>query len=1339
MSRRLFDPGARCSTLVELLRWRAQYQPDRQAYTFLVDGEMEEVHLTYQEIDWQARAIGARLQSPEAVGERALLLYPPGLEYIAGFFGCLYAGSVAVPAYPPDPSRLNRTLPRLQAIVADAQATVALTTAPILAMAEMLFDQSPGLKALRWLATDDIVSDLAEEWQEPRVSGDTLTFLQYTSGSTAAPKGVMLTHHNLLHNSALIHECFGLTPESQGVIWLPPYHDMGLIGGILQPLYGGFPVTLMSPIDFLKRPFRWLQAISRYKATTSGGPNFAYDLCVRKITPEQRATLDLSSWDLAFNGAEPVRYETMERFAAVFESCGFRKVAFYPCYGLAEATLIASGGLKSEPPVVQTADGTALGQNCVEIVASTHANAQTLVGCGHTLTDQRVVIVNPDTFHQCPASEIGEIWVSGPSVAQGYWNRPEATAEAFQAYLADAGEGPFLRTGDLGFLQDGELFIVSRLKDLIIIRGRNHYPQDIERTVEQSHPALRSGCCAAFSVKVAGEERLVVTQEARRQITELGLDEIIQTIRQAVAEEHELQVYSVVLLRARTIPKTSSGKIQRHACRSGFLSDSLDVVAKSSLDVSADVPPVEPTFTQSEEASFIRRTLSAINELSARHSLLTLYLQEQAAHVLHLAPSQVETQRPLNAFGLDSLMAIELKNAVETSLGVDLPVVNFLQGPSIVQIADNVLAQLDSPSTPPEAALSPAAEPQTEHPLSHGQQALWFLYQLAPGSAAYNVPSAVRIRSELDVVALQRAFQKLVTHHPSLRTTFTVSSSSGEPVQCIHDQMELDFEAVDASAWSEKVLNERLGEEAHRPFNLERGPLLRVRVFKRSGQEYILLVVMHHIITDFWSLAVLVEQLSFLYPAECAGEPAALPPLKLQYTDYARWQAKMLAGPRGERLRAYWQEQLSGELLVLDPPTDHPRPPVQTDNGSVHTIRLSADLADRLKALSQAQEATLNVTLLAAFQVLLYRYTGQEDFLVGSLAAGRTRAGLAGIVGYFINPIVLRAKPSPAQTFIAFLEQTRQTVLTAFEHQDYPFDTLVDQLQPVRDYSRSPLFQVMFVFQRAYKFNEQGLTPFALDITGAQMELAGLQLESLALGHRVAQFDLTLTMGEADGGLVASFEYNTDLYEADTIARMTTHLQALLESIATDPHQRLAELPLLSEAERQQLLVAWNGAQVDQPHETTIQALFGAQAARTPEAIAVISGDGQLTYRELDWRANQLAAYLRGQGVGPEVLVGICMERSLEMIVGILGVLKAGGAYIPLDPVYPQERLAFVLAETWAPVLLTQAYLQASFPQRTAQIARLDVDWETIMANASADEVVPDVPLMAPSRMRVLR
>ena len=578
------------STLVELLRYRAQAEPDKTAYTFIVDGETEEISVTYARLDDKVRTIAGKLQNTIAAGDRALLLYSPGLDYIAAFFGCLFAGVVAVPTYPP---RRNQPDSRLAAIINDAQATAVLTTTEILSDITQRLTHAPTLKNLHWINTDDLAFSDGSLWKVPAIHSKTLAFLQYTSGSTGTPKGVMVTHANLLYNQEMIKQAFGHTDKTTIVGWLPLFHDMGLTGNVLQPLYIGIPAILMSPMLFLQQPYRWLQAISRYKATTSGGPNFAYDLCVQKITPEQRAKLDLSSWENAFNSAEPIRAETLDRFATTFEPCGFVREAFYPCYGLAEATLFVSGGFKRAAP---------------------KATQQTIVGCGQTWLDQKIVIVEPETFRPCAEQKVGEIWISGPNVAQGYWNKSEDTEQTFQAYLA--GEGPFLRTGDLGFLKDGELFVTGRLKDLIIIRGRNHHPQDIELTVENTYPSLRQGCSAAFSVEVNGEERLVVVAEVERRFRDrrrsirqerkttercsgsdrrqikvipdiepkrrqpLNVEEAVNAIRQAVSEQHDISVYAVLLLRVASIPKTPSGKIQRHACREQFLTDSLNIVGK---------------------------------------------------------------------------------------------------------------------------------------------------------------------------------------------------------------------------------------------------------------------------------------------------------------------------------------------------------------------------------------------------------------------------------------------------------------------------------------------------------------------------------------------------------------------------------------------------------------------------------------------------------------------------------------------------------------------------------------------------------------------------------------
>lgn len=580
-----FEPAEEFSSLVELARWRAEERPAQKLYTFLLDGESEEASLTFRALDERARAIAALLQSVAPAGERALLLFQPGLEYIAALYGCLYSQTVAVPVYPP---RHNRHLSRLSAIIENAEARLVLTTTQLMASITRQFADAPLLsERVRWLTTDDVAADLAGEWLSPPPRDAAPALLQYTSGSTGAPKGVVLTSRNLLHNSALIKRHFGHTEESRVVFWTPPYHDMGLIGGLLQPLYCGIPVTLMSPFVFLQRPVRWLQAVTRTRATTTGGPNFAYDMCAQKVTPEQKETLDLSSWDLAFCGAEPVRAASLRRFAEAFEPCGFRPEAFYPCYGLAEATLMVSGGAKDAAFKTHTVESSALESNRVRSGEAGREGASELVGCGGALRGQTIRIVNPESRVECGPDEVGEIWAAGPSVAAGYWHRPEETEETFNAYMADTGEGPFLRTGDLGFLYEGELFVVGRLKDLIIIGGRNLHPHDIEFTAERSHPALRPGCGAAFSVDRDGEERLVVLNEVERRYRHADLREVVRAVRWAVAEEHQTQVYEVVLLKQGSIPKTSSGKIRRHACRAQFLAGTLEVA--EGLDAPGDL------------------------------------------------------------------------------------------------------------------------------------------------------------------------------------------------------------------------------------------------------------------------------------------------------------------------------------------------------------------------------------------------------------------------------------------------------------------------------------------------------------------------------------------------------------------------------------------------------------------------------------------------------------------------------------------------------------------------------------------------------------------------------
>ena len=558
-------------SLVHSLAELAKTIPDSVAYTFLLDGDSEELDITYGELDLKARAVAARLQKTLQHGDRAALVYEPSIEYIAALVGCFYAGIIAVPVYPPDPMRIQRTVTRLKAILSDSQAN-AILTGP-----EEQRRFASLLEANYILDTTEIPTDEATSFQPVEITPDTLAFLQYTSGSTGTPKGVMLTHSNLMFNFEHIRKFD--EDDAVAVSWLPMYHDMGLIGLVLQALQSGRRTVLMSPLSFVKRPFHWLKAISKYRAYATSGPSFAYELCVQKISEEEMKQLDLSCWNLACNGAEPIRVDTMQRFSEKFAACGFKSEAFYPCYGLAEATLIVSGGEKADEPIIKHFDAKELDKNRVVEVAADDQNSRAIVGCGKSVDEQLISIVDPESHQVCAEGEVGEIWVQGPGVAQGYWDKKQESKETFNAYVSDTADGPFLRTGDLGFLQGEELFVTGRIKDLIIIRGRNHYPQDIERTVENCHKSLRRDHGAAFAIDVNGEEKLVVVQGVVRP-QKLDLDNLFSEIKASLLHEHELSPHSIVLVKCGEIPRTSSGKIQRRGCKQLFENSDLEVVAQ---------------------------------------------------------------------------------------------------------------------------------------------------------------------------------------------------------------------------------------------------------------------------------------------------------------------------------------------------------------------------------------------------------------------------------------------------------------------------------------------------------------------------------------------------------------------------------------------------------------------------------------------------------------------------------------------------------------------------------------------------------------------------------------
>jgi acyl-CoA synthetase (AMP-forming)/AMP-acid ligase II/acyl carrier protein len=661
-------------TITTRLRAHALERPDQAAFTFLVDGEALEERLTYADLHRRAATIARRLLARDVTG-RVLLLYPPGLEFVAALFGCAYAGLVAVPAYPPQLSRLARTLSRLQSIARDADATCVLTTSSVRAASPAVFALAPDLEAMPWIVCDDLEDS---DFEPVPGAASSVALLQYTSGSTGDPKGIVITHRNIFHNLGLLRESLGVDRDAVLISWLPVYHDMGLIGKILFSAYCGSHCVFMSPLHFMESPFRWLRALTVYGGSVSAAPNFAYERCVRRVTAEQKATLDLRTWRRAVNAAEPIRADTLERFVAAFSPCGFRREAFVPMYGLAEASLFVSGRWRDRGYVTCSVHGPALAEG--KVMTSAGASAKVLVGCGDAVGDQTLAIVDPVSRRRRATDEVGEIWVCSRSASNAYWRKPDETRTGLEARIAGTEEGPFVRTGDLGFMDSsGELFVTGRLNDLLIVRGRNYYPQDVERTVEASHPGMRPGGGAAFTVDVQSEARLVIVQELElppdAALTERR--EALEAVRAAVGQEHEVSVYAVALVKRGTIPKTPSGKVMRSACRQMYLDGNLDVLESWRLATSAlsDTPPAN------NPQSANRPQMRTKEEIER---WLVCWLSETLGRDL---ARSIDPGKQFFSYGIDSLAAVMLMERLSDWLGWTVQPETILDHPSPMELA----------------------------------------------------------------------------------------------------------------------------------------------------------------------------------------------------------------------------------------------------------------------------------------------------------------------------------------------------------------------------------------------------------------------------------------------------------------------------------------------------------------------------------------------------------------------------------------------------------------------------------------------------------------------------
>jgi amino acid adenylation domain-containing protein len=1210
----------------QLFEEQAARTPDNVALVF------KDQKLTYAELNRRANQLAHYLQQlgtgPEVL---VALCVERSLEMAVGVLGILKAGGAYVPLDPAYPKE------RLAFILQDAQPSLLLTQEnlelPEHAVPVVCFNQN-------WSST----GQQAEENLEITAKAANLAYVIYTSGSTGVPKGVRVAHANLCHYVQAMRRALGVKAKD---VYL---HTASIafsssVRQLMVPLTEGATVKIATP-EQKKDPLALFEGIKSHEVTIIDIVPSYWRNCIYALThlaPESRKALLHNKLRLILSASEALLSDipTSWTFGLKHQERSINM------FGQTETSgIVAVYPIPAEPD-----------------------NQAKVIPVGQPIANTQIYLLDRH-LKPVPIGVPGEVYIGGLGLAQGYFNRPDLTAEKF---IPDPfGNEPGARlyeTGDLGRYQpDGNIEFLGRSDYQVKIRGFRIELGEIEAVLSQ-HPKVREVTVLAREDESANK-RLVAYTVPSSEFTTVKENaraarsyDLVGDLGNFLRERLPDYMVPSTFVTLEALPLTPNGKVDRQA-----------------------LPVPEQARPELEKAFEAPRT--PVEEVLAGIWMEILSVEQVGIHD--------------NFFDLGghSLLATQVVSQVRETFQIELRLRSLFETPTVSRLAECIETAMRTGQTLEVLPIEQVSR-ETELPLSFAQQRLWFLDQLEPGNPFYNVYRAVLVKGSLNTAALKQSFNEIVRRHEVLRTSFVKASE--QPVQVIAPALEVTLPIVDLTNLP-KIKREaevrRLARlKARHSFDLTQAPLLEATLLQLEEEKYVLLFVMHHIVGDGWSAGVLVREVAALYESFCTGKPSPLPELPVQYADFAVWQRQWLQEEVLKSQMAYWKQQLSGSLPVLDLPTDRPRPAVQSFNGKTQSWQLSRELSQALKAISQREGVTLFMTLLAAFKTLLYRYTGQEDVLVGSPIANRNRREIEELIGFFVNTLVLRTDLSGNPSFRELLFRVSEVTLGAYTHQDLPFEQLVEELQPERDLSRTPLFQVMFVLQNA---------------PTEDLKLPGLSLEPMEVESETARFDLTLTLTDTKQGLVGALEHKTDLFDATTITRMLGHFQTLLEGIVANPDQRLADLPVLTETERQRLLVEWNDTQADYPQDWCLHQLFEAQVEQTPDAIALVFENQQLTYRELNQHANQLANHLQNLGVGPEVLVGICVERSLEMVVGLLGILKAGGAYVPLDPNHPKERLAFILRDTQTPVLLTQQKLLSNLPDDCDSYLLLDTDSEKI-------------------------
>lgn len=1257
-----------------VLKQRAINTPDKIAYSFLNRNIDIELDITYAELDLAAMNIARRIAAQSSPGDRLLLVYPNGVEFIKAFWACLYAGVVAVPAYPP---RANRNLERLSVIVKDSGTNNILTLSSIEENLKGQFDER-----LPIICTDLI--DAGEPCQFGIVDDQQLALLQYTSGSTSDPKGVMVTHDNIYDNQIQIDRAFQNDDNSVVVSWLPFFHDMGLIGHVLHTVYIGARCILMSPVDFLTKPLRWLQAVSRYRCDTSGGPNFAFQFCVDKISEKDIANLDLSNWSIAFSGSEMIHAKTLQSFAKKFRRAGFDENAFMPCYGMAETTLFVSARgkhrgakilnvdlrelqLKSADQRVLTEDP---GKNVNAEKHIEHKNLSAdevldIVSCGHC-GDFELAIVDSNN-QVLPERRVGEIWLQGKSVAAGYWQVTEGKFDSFCAYLSD-GRGPFYKTGDLGFIEQGELYITGRAKELIILRGSNYYPYDIERVATQSCEAVINGGCAAFSVQSAVDERLVLVCELNHHKKKDTVD-VFRDIHKGLAEHYEIRADEIVLIKRNQLPKTSSGKIQRSKCKKMYLSDEFSFVASSN-----------ESHAEKSDAGENCAAVRFIAQTPLEQRLYDLLKPR-------LGTLSISREDSFFSLGLDSIQLAQMSSLLSDELGFDVPVDQLFLHPSIAELAaildtehknkaggESKLLSLEGVAIGNSSSSKKlvAAETAEYYPLSYGQEGLWYDQQISPDSNSYNIPLILEFEQGVCSATMCKAVNMMVNRHEILRTCFAVRDQG--PVQIVLPKLDVQLPLSDLSAEQgaaqDASFHSLIDQQVKPVFDLTLAPLFRQHLVKLAESSFRLIAVFHHIICDGSSLVEYKAQLCAIYENLLQGNPCpAEKAHALQYKDYALWQRGYHDDSQDVSL-AYWTEQLASPLPDMQIPADSNRAfSAQVKQITTRWQQLSLHQSRALSQFSVEHASTQFVPLLTVFVALLAKLCRQSDIVVGTPVITREHADLQRMLGYFINPLMLRNHVDENASLRGLFENVKAGFVQAMKHKSYPFSNLLKSLNIHSTYVKFPISSVFF----------NGLT---FDTEGQAEKYFRENLQTQG------RFELNVyVVLVAENGIRLRWDYNSYLWQEKTIELYMQGFSSLLDQLLSNCSLPFKQLNISSRSDCTPSNLKQKPVELTQ-HPLK---LFHDVVRKQPQNLAIVSETHRLSYLELSQLAATIATALQNSHAGPIVGVYVSQNHIHLAVAALLGVLQSGAAFVVLDQTSPASRLQKIIDDAEIATILADS------------------------------------------------